>query len=118
MTIDEFKQQLLADENAISFNDVMNLIATNYDYTPTAFHNGLGNDSLLNEAGTNEGSCKLFSFALKQGFDKQQTLACFGDYYRQDVLRNPDGSDHQNIRNFIKYGWEGIRFEGDALRNL
>jgi len=30
-------------------------------------------------------------------------------------LKNPTGNDHQNIRNFIKSGWNGISFEGDAL---
>ena len=39
----------------------------------------------------------------------------WGQYYR-DVLKNPDGDDHQNIRNFMKYGWEGVPFEnGIAL---
>ena len=44
-----------------------------------------------------------------------QTLHCFGDYYRKDVLGNPDGDDHQNIRNFIQSGWGGIYFDGEAL---
>ncbi|GAK84871.1 type III effector HopPmaJ [Vibrio ponticus] len=39
----------------------------------------------------------------------------FGDFYRKDVLGNPDGDDHQNIRNFIAHGWNGIKFEGQAL---
>jgi len=32
------------------------------------------------------------------------------------VLGNPQGTDHQNIRNFMKIGWIGIAFEGDALK--
>jgi len=47
--------------------------------------------------------------------DAQQTLACFGDYYRVDVLQNPEGVDHQNIRNFMTYGWDGVAFKGEAL---
>ncbi len=46
----------------------------------------------------------------------EQTLQLFGDYYRIDVLQNPDGTDHQNIRNFIKFGWNGIAFDGKALK--
>ena len=39
----------------------------------------------------------------------------WGQYYR-DVLATPDKTDHQNIRNFIKYGWEGVDFSnGIAL---
>jgi len=43
-------------------------------------------------------------------------LALFGDYYRSDVLKNPEGSDHQNIRNFMHKGWAGVTFKGEALR--
>jgi hypothetical protein len=32
------------------------------------------------------------------------------------VLKNPDGTDHQNIRNFMKHGWDGVRFEGEPLK--
>jgi hypothetical protein len=46
------------------------------------------------------------------------TLALFGGYYRDDVLGNPEGRDHGNIRHFMKYGWAGIHFEGEALRAL
>lgn len=47
---------------------------------------------------------------------KEETLALFGDFYRNDVLKNPGGNDHQNIRNFMEFGWDGILFEGEALR--
>ncbi|MFK7815738.1 MAG: HopJ type III effector protein, partial [Gammaproteobacteria bacterium] len=36
-------------------------------------------------------------------------------YYRDDVLQNPEGDNHQNIRNFMKTGWGGITFENDVL---
>ncbi len=47
--------------------------------------------------------------------NEQQTLACFGDYYRIDVLQHPEAQDHQNIRNFIQFGWSGIQFDNQAL---
>jgi hypothetical protein len=42
-------------------------------------------------------------------------LSLFGSYYFDDVLKNPDGIDHQNIRNFITFGWDGISFDSEAL---
>jgi hypothetical protein len=44
-----------------------------------------------------------------------ETLACFGTYYFEEVLGDPKGTNHQNIRNFMQSGWNGIQFEGDAL---
>jgi hypothetical protein len=39
----------------------------------------------------------------------------WGQYYRE-VLADPDGDSHQNIRNFMKYEWKGVPFEnGIAL---
>jgi hypothetical protein len=32
----------------------------------------------------------------------EATLSCFGAYYQEDVLGDPDGTSHQNIRNFMK----------------
>jgi hypothetical protein len=89
----------------------MALIDSLYEFTPTAFTNG----ALANDAGQNNGSCKLFSFALLHGLSPQQTLNCFGAYYRDDVLKKPGGTDHQNIRNFMNSGWAGIQFNGSAL---
>jgi len=95
----------------VTFSEVIDHIDTHYDFTPTAFKNG----ETYNAVNQNNGSCKVFSFAKLQQLTKEQTLHLFGDYYRKDVLENPAGSDHQNIRNFIRFGWEGIRFEGVAL---
>ena len=111
MELNTFLQRLSESPESIAFNDTIALIEALYDFTPTTFRNG----DLLNEAGKNNGSCKLFSFAKIHDLSQQQTLHCFGAYYRDDVLKHPDGTDHQNIRNFIKTGWAGISFEGDAL---
>lgn len=111
MTLDSFLKKLNETPQEVAFTDTMAVVEALYDFTPTAFQNG----DLHNEAGQNSGSCKLFSFAKLQNFSVEQTLACFGDFYRKDVLENPDVSNHQNIRNFMKTGWEGISFEGTAL---
>ena len=57
-----------------------------------------------------------FSFAKQINLSKEQTLTLFGEFYREDVLNNPNGTDHQNIRNFIESGWDGISFDGEALK--
>jgi hypothetical protein len=99
----------------ISFDETIAVIAENYHYHPTKFSNGLNEHALVNQAGTNEGSCKIFAFAQLHKLTQQQTLNLFGDYYRLDVLNDPYGTGHQNIRKFMHYGWDGIRFDGVAL---
>ncbi len=111
MELNTFLRRLSDAPESIAFNETMAIIDTLYAFTPTAFKNG----ALHNEAGQNNGSCKLFSFARLQELSQQQTLHCFGAYYRDDVLKHPNGTDHQNIRNFIASGWAGIEFSGDAL---
>lgn len=114
MSIELLIQKIQSGEK-ISFNDTMKVISDHYCYRPVLFTNGLDDGHLINEAGTNEGSCKIFAFAKMHELDKDQTLSLFGDYYWLDVLNDPDGTGHQNIRNFIKFGWSGISFEGDPL---
>jgi hypothetical protein len=103
---------------AVSFNETIAVIAENYQYQATEFSNGLNENILVNKAGSNEGSCKIFAFAKIHQLDQQQTLNLFGDYYLLDVLNDPKGTGHQNIRNFMKYGWKGICFKGEALTAL
>lgn len=107
----QYLQTLETAPDSITFNDTISMIDANYDFTPSAFRNG----EMQNEAGQNNGSCKVFSFARLHRLTPQQTLHCFGSYYREDVLKHPQGSDHQNIRNFIRTGWAGIDFDANAL---
>ena len=107
----QFLQTLTTAPTDIAFSDTIAVIDGHYDFIPTAFRNG----ELQNAGGQNNGSCKVFSFARLNNLSQQQTLHCFGGYYRDDVLLHPDGTDHQNIRNFMKFGWEGIAFDGNAL---
>ena len=107
----QFLQILETSPESIAFSDTIAMIDAHYDFAPSAFRNG----ELQNEAGQNNGSCKVFSFAKLHNLTQQQTLYCFGAYYRDDVLKHPQGTDHQNIRNFMKTGWDGIVFQGNAL---
>jgi hypothetical protein len=111
MSIEELLQQLRARPDTIEFGQVMAVIAQYYDYTPAGFRNG----ELYNPAGTNEGSCKTLGFAQINNLSEMETLALFGGFYRDDVLANPAGDDHANIRNFILDGWLGIRFDEQPL---
>lgn len=112
MRIEDFLHKLRTQSESIAFTDTIEVIDTNYEFTPVRFTNG----SAVNEAGTNSGSCKLFSFAKLQQLSKEETLACFGAYYREDVLQHPEATNHANIRNFMITGWQGISFDGEALQ--
>ncbi|MGO3383242.1 MAG: HopJ type III effector protein [Acinetobacter guillouiae] len=105
-------QELLKQLQAgnAKFADVINHIEARYTHTPTAFQNG----QQYNAATENQGSAKVFSFAQLNDLDQQQTLNLFAEHYAA-VLATPDATDHQNIRQFMQNGWNGIKFEGDAL---
>jgi hypothetical protein len=111
MTITSFLEKLKQAPNTITFPETIALIEENYDFTPTAFNNGTQH----NAAGENSGSCKLFAFAQAQNLSRDETLSCFGAYYFEEVLGDPEGTNHQNIRNFMKTGWSGIQFEDPVL---
>ena len=114
ISVSDFLEKL-QNNQVVDFKETMAVIAGHYEYRPTRFSNGL-DPCLVNEAGQNEGSCRIFAFAKIHNLSAEQTLALFGDYYRSDVLGNPDGNDHQNIRNFMRDGWAGINFDGEALQ--
>ena len=109
MTLNELLEEL--NRQPVDFKKVIEVIEAEYSFTPTRFING----SQVNEANTNNGSCKIFAFGQLHGLSEQATLNAFGDFYTQDVLQNPNGSDHQNIRNFMQSGWKGVTFDGQAL---
>lgn len=109
--MDNFLKKLNQEPESITFQETIDYIDNHFQFTPTAFING----ELRNEANQNNGSCKIFGFAKLKNLSKDTTLQLFGDFYRLDVLNNPNGSDHLNIRNFIKFGWEGLTFENDPL---
>lgn len=96
--------------NAIAFKDVLAFIDERYQHNPTAFKNG----DTYNEATQNQGSARVFAFAQLNQLDQDDTLHLFAEHYRA-VLDSPEGTDHQNIRQFMANGWKGIIFEGTAL---
>ena len=104
----ELLNQLQSGE--AKFSDVIAFIEARYTHTPTAFQNGQQH----NAATENQGSAKVFSFAQLNGLDQTQTLSLFAVHYAS-VLATPDATDHQNIRQFMLNGWDGIEFDGTAL---
>ena len=82
MNVEDFLKKLNLNPTEITFELTMQVIDQYYDFSPTAFINGM----LRNKEGENNGSCKLFAFARLHDLDVQKTLACFGDFYRKDVL--------------------------------
>ncbi|WP_166269150.1 HopJ type III effector protein [Marinobacter caseinilyticus] len=113
MTVTRAVQIHLASLSAghADFEDTMALVQRFFEYTPTAFRNG----PLMNAAGDNEGSCKLFALAQHCNLTETQALQCFGRHYRE-VLDEPAGTAHGNIRQFIGTGWSGIHFDASPLR--
>ena len=112
MTLINFLEQINTEPSATAFESTLSVISESYDFQECAFTNG----KTHNAAGENNGSCKIFAFGLLNKLTEEQTLHCFGSYYRKDVLENPEGTDHQNIRNFMEQGWNGIVFKGEALK--
>lgn len=111
MELDKFLERVELAPLHIEFADTLAVIEAHYHYQPVVFTVG----EQHNPAGENEGSCKIFAFAQLLGLSEAQTLALFGEHYRKDVLENPDGSNHANIRNFVRYGWSGVEFNEPPL---
>ena len=111
MILPNLLQKLSSDPAGVTFDETIAVIEVGYEFHETAFWNG----GVSNGAGENNGSCKIFAFGGLNNLTEQLTLHCFGEYYRTDVLGNPDGSDHQNIRCFMQTSWAGIQFDGPAL---
>jgi len=115
MTIENLIQLIKISPEKIQFKQVIDVINEYYNYTPVQFTNGRNDDQLINNAGKNEGSCKLFYFAKMHNLTEQETLACFGHYYRDEVLKQTEADNHANIRTFMRFGWSGIDFRNSAL---
>jgi hypothetical protein len=111
MLLEDYISKIKTHPENIIFDDTLAIIDSNYDFKETEFSNG----EEVNKAGENSGSCKVFAFAIIQNLSKDDTLSLFAQYYFNDVLKNPEGSDHQNIRQFMVHGFAGVNFLGEAL---
>lgn len=110
MTLQELLGKVYANDPTLAFNDVLDCIDEHFIFTPTPFVNG----KLSNSAEQNQGSCKVLAFAHQAGLHPEQALLLFAEHFRA-VKQNPNGDDHQNIRNFMASGWQGLSFAGKPL---
>lgn len=100
----------------LEFQDVMAVLRRHYEFTPTAFTTGKGTAVQVdNPATANQASCLLLAAARRLGLDRDATLRLYGEHYR-DVLADPGGTAHGNIRAFMANGWEGVVLGADPLR--
>lgn len=107
----ELLAQLKSAPESVEFEQVMAVIAAEYEHLPSAFTNG----DQVNTAEQNQGSCKILGFARLNSLSEEATLHCFGKYYREDVLQHPDGKDHGNIRAFMRTGWSAVDLPSEAV---
>ena len=107
LTLDDFLERLAEKPDSVSFELTMSIIDSYYEFTPTAFTNG----RQTNTAGENNGACKILAFARLHYLAKEQTLHCFGDYYRNDVLLHPDSDSHRNIREYMQHDGSKLTFD-------
>ena len=114
MSLNELLLKLKESPETVEFQDVMNVISENYEFTATEFRNG----DQLNPAGSNEGSCKILAFGQLNDLSELQTLNCFGLYYRDEVLKEPEGTGHGNIRAFMNTGWSAVEFQQFPLQEI
>jgi 2,3,4,5-tetrahydropyridine-2-carboxylate N-succinyltransferase len=69
----------------------------------------------MNLAGENEGSLAILSFASLHALTASQVFAMFGEAY-DEVRADPDGTNHPNIRAFLKYGMDGVGFDKGGIQ--
>lgn len=101
-------EKLMNDE--ANFADVIAFIEDNYTYTASAFTNG----NQENAADQNQGSAKVLAYAKLTNLSQEDTLKLFAEHYNA-VIETPNGTDHNNIRQFMENGWNGVTFENDVL---
>ncbi|WP_313579015.1 HopJ type III effector protein [Chishuiella sp.] len=100
----------ILNKSDLQFSEVLQYIEDNYNYTASAFTNG----NQENVQDQNQGSAKVFAFAQLNNLSQEDTLKLFAEHYKS-VLENPEGTDHNNIRQFMQNGWDGVKFENTVL---
>ena len=113
LSVQNYIASLERGRSELNFTQTLAVIDGHYCFTPTGFKNG----SVINAAGENSGSCKVFSFAKLHELSQGMTLAMFAEHY-QNVLDNPTLDNHANIRAFMISGFDGVVFDDEALKPL
>mmetsp|Transcript_20097 Transcript_20097/g.40238 ORF Transcript_20097/g.40238 Transcript_20097/m.40238 type:complete len:208 (+) Transcript_20097:51-674(+) len=100
-----FLQNVEMNPEGFTFNEFIEMVEGCYETGLIEWSNG----SQKNPPGTNEGSAHVLSLAALADLPKEKALLLWAEHYR-DVLATPDGDDHQNIRQFMEKGWDGVDF--------
>lgn len=87
----------------VNFAETLAFLDEHYQYFAVPFQNG----DQSNAANVNTGAAKIFSFGLMTKMSEKEVLTMFGEIYRD---LTPTGTDHANIRAFLKSGWKGVSF--------
>lgn len=77
-------------------------------------NSGFSIGNCVNGPNENTGSLLIFMYARagKQVLSNDQIKELFAEAW-DEVVEDPEGSSHQNIRNFIQYGIAGVVFENE-----
>ena len=144
--LDSFLTTLKKEPTTIDFEQTMAAIEEGYDYSAVKFTCGELDSSAEQNQGSakifsfaklqklkKEATLELFGRFYRDDVRAQYVLefgsARLSDWYvvghlpvcmicaSAQVLKSPDGTDHGNIRNFMKTGWDGVSFpDGLALK--
>ncbi len=101
----------------VDYEETISLIKALFRVVPCSFRVGKGHFMVTNAAGTHVGSLSILALGRLLGLDKTTTLQLFGRHYRE-VLANPHGEGHANIRQFMLHGWDGVEILGDPLQAM
>lgn len=86
MTVSDFIAKL-STPSSVDFEDTMAIINEHYNYQPTAFSNGTGDSKVTNDAGQNEGSCKIFAFAQLHELSQKRLFCVLVAFIRMCSIR-------------------------------
>jgi len=82
------------------------MIDSSYAVKVKKFKNG----ALQNSEKENQATGKVLSFAKLTNLSEEDTLRLWAEHF-VDTAKDPTGTTHQNIREFMKNGWKGVEFE-------
>jgi len=95
---------LLDPNNKIDFDTIQNKITSILNTVPTRFVN----NGVENAERENEGSLRILSIALLFQLTDDNALRLFWEHW-ESVQENPEGNDHQNIRQLNEYWLWGVK---------
>ena len=101
-----FADKIKGGKDKVTLKETLAFIDEHYLYFEVPFKNG----PLYSKPNENVGSAKIFSFALMTRMSEAQALSMFGEVY-DAVKATPAGTDHPNIRQFMKTGLKEVLFE-------